>query len=48
MVGNLKKDKKPVDDVAVVADGKDAPLKLLTRMVRTLVSSEQTPIYQRF
>ncbi|KAM7213285.1 hypothetical protein V8F06_011351 [Rhypophila decipiens] len=40
--------KKPVDSMALVVDGKDVPLELVLRVKRIVTSTEQTPIYVRF
>jgi len=40
--------KKPVDAVALVVDGKDVPLELVMRVQRAVTSQKQTPIYTRF
>ncbi|KAM7193992.1 hypothetical protein V8F33_007498 [Rhypophila sp. PSN 637] len=40
--------KKPVDSMALIVDGKDVPLELVLRVKRVVTSSEQTPIYVRF
>ena len=40
--------KKPVDAVALVVDGRDVPLELVMRVQRAVTSQEQTPIYTRF
>ncbi|KAK4217483.1 hypothetical protein QBC37DRAFT_369909 [Rhypophila decipiens] len=40
--------KKPVDSMALVVDGKDVPLELVLRVKRVVTSTEQTPIYVRF